>query len=203
MEKANKKFEKKKVTRVAAALAAGTVAVGLVACDNNSESGGSAFGGGLGSSNEIPYGAECLDHPENWDAHKPREERGIGIDGAGGSFESLIEEGYLNEDGVPTDFMIDLKTLAHVNVRLGDPDGQWSRADAQEEALRESYRQLLENFDQERYHMDVMQKPGDELPRPAVHAYGDGGRPDSSETGEYKLCFSWDEPEYNDEYVSY
>ena len=199
MEKANKKFEKKKVTRVAAALAAGTVAVGLVACDNNSESGGSAFGGGLGSTNKIPYGAECLDHPENWDAHKPREERGQVYD-APVFQDELISEGYLDSEGKPTDYLVEEGLLRRIDLTLGGPDGQWSRADGQEEAVRTGYTQLLEGFDREAS-LSVYGEEG-VVPRPSIHAYGDGGRPDSSESGEYKVCVSWEDPEINDNYAS-
>ena len=188
--------------KIALATVAGGVAISAVGCGGGSGEGGSFSMPEIGGSS-VPYGSECINHPNHLEAALPVEERGhlVGTYGAVvmGDLATLVEEGIYTPDGEATDYYGQLMVEAISEGPLLNSTRK--PAPGQEEQALESFRLLQENFDKERYLEENPSGMGDiawynDMLPISAHAYGEN----SSKDDEYKICVAYPEPDVHEEY---
>lgn len=152
----------------------------------------------------VPYGAECINHPNHLQDSTPNEERGYPVGTYGqiimGDLPDLVDEGYYTPDGQATDLYGEL--MVDALTERGLLNSTRTPAPGQKEQALESFRLLQENFDKERYfeeHKDQMghvDGPTEYILPIYAHAYGEN----SSEDDEYKICVAFPEEAIHEEY---
>lgn len=189
--------------KIALATVAGGVAISAVGCGGGSGEGGSFSMPEIGGSS-VPYGSECINHPNHIQDSTPIEDRGEPIGPYGGTIRgdlpTLVEEGYYTNDGKPTDYHVDLMIGALTDGLLLNTGREL--APGQKEQALKSFSLLQENFDKERYmedHGGQMGRTDDsvEYMLPVyAHAYGEN----SSEDDEFKICVAFPDEDVHEEY---
>lgn len=181
MEKSVNKYDngKDNKKKIAIAVMSGVVAVSAVTACAGGEKGGSPLGNlGGGSSNEVPYGKYCADHPENWQLDEVNVDRGMPI-AADGDLDQMTET---DENNYPSDALVSqaLERADELNGTLYTPEESGA------EDFRNSYKELLDNYTGS----SVDSFTGAEIkPRVYIHMYGNGGKPsDDGKSHEFKVC---------------